>query len=434
MPVQKLTKRTVDSIPLQDRTVIYYDSELTGFCLKILSSGTKRWCVEYRAGAGGRGVGKTRKVLGSTNALTPDQARASAREILAAVALGQNPGKSRASARAMPTFEEFAERYLTEEATAKLKPRSVVNYRIYLRKHATPVIGKIKLDAVENSDVARMHRRIGKATPMTANRVVEFVGSVYRYAATCGLVKRGHNPAAHIEAYREKRRERFLNSEELARLGDAIREAETVGIPWQIDDQKPQSKHLPKKQQRTVIGPHAAAAVRLLILTGARLREILGLKWDYVDFERGLLLLPDSKTGRKAIVLNAPALAILSKLPRISSFVIAGDQPGRQRHDLKRPWELVSRHAGLDLVRLHDLRHTHASFGAGAGFGLPIIGKLLGHSQPSTTARYAHLDNDPLKRASEHIGNQISDAMGEQPQKLGKLEFVDTLKKRAQMQ
>jgi integrase len=412
MPVQKLTKRVVDGLKPKARRIIYYDSELTGFCLKVLPSGVKRWCVEYRPGARGRGVAKSRMVLGSTGALTPDQARAAARKALAAVALGEDPAASRTRAREMPRFREFAERYLAEEAVAKLKPRTVVNYRIYLRKHAAPRIGSMKLDAVTPSDIAKMHRHIGQTTPMTANRVVECIGSVYRYAATCGLVKRGHNPAGHTQAFREQRRERFLTSEELARLGDAIREAETAGTPWVVDEKKPTAKHIPKVRL-TNIGPHAAAALRLLILTGARLREILSLKWEYVDVERGLLLLPDSKTGRKTIVLNAPALAVLSQLPRNGLYVIMGDDPEKARHDLNRPWRLVSKRAGLEGVRIHDLRHTHASFGAGAGLGLPIIGKLLGHTQSSTTQRYAHLDVDPLRRASEHIASKIADAMGE---------------------
>ncbi|MGY3362421.1 integrase [Bradyrhizobium sp. GM0.4] len=150
-----------------------------------------------------------------------------------------------------------------------------------------------------------------------------------------------------------------------------------------------------------------------MILTGARLREILELKWEYVDLQRGLLLLPDSKTGQKAIILNAPAVAIFEKLPRVDGYVIASDIAGQPRHDLNKPWKLVSTRSGLAGVRIHDLRHTHASYGAGAGFGLPIIGKLLGHSQPATTARYAHLDNDPLRRASNEIAAQISRAMGD---------------------
>jgi integrase len=157
--------------------------------------------------------------------------------------------------------------------------------------------------------------------------------------------------------------------------------------------------------------------MRLLIFTGARLREILHLKWEQIDFERGLLLLPTSKTGKKTIVLNAPALAILTSLPRVGGYVIAGTSAGtkdeKPRSDLKKPWKAVSKRAGLDGVRIHDLRHTHASVGAGAGLGLPIIGKLLGHTQSATTQRYAHLDNDPLKKASEHIGSRLAAAMGE---------------------
>jgi len=160
-------------------------------------------------------------------------------------------------------------------------------------------------------------------------------------------------------------------------------------------------------------------------LTGARLREILGLRWEYVDLERGLFLLPDSKTGRKAIILNAPAVAILNDLPRFDIHVIASEIQGRPRHDLNKPWRLVTTRAELAGVRIHDLRHTHASYGVRAGFGLPIIGKLLGHSQPATTARYAHLDNDPLRRASNEIAAQISRAMGDHEVKPDRTEAIE---------
>jgi integrase len=195
-------------------------------------------------------------------------------------------------------------------------------------------------------------------------------------------------------------------------LGAAIREAETKGLPWDVDEATPGAKHLPKAKNRfTKIGPFAAAAVRLLLFTGCRLREILHLKWEQVDLERGLLFLADSKTGRKTVILNAPALAVLAGLDRLGSYVVPGDDPERSRADLKRPWEAVAKRAGLYGVRLHDLRHTYASFGAGGGLGLPIIGKLLGHTQASTTQRYAHLDADPLRRASEAIGGRIAAAL-----------------------
>jgi integrase len=192
----------------------------------------------------------------------------------------------------------------------------------------------------------------------------------------------------------------------LERLGSAIREAETKGIPWEVDERKPKAKHLPKATNRfTKISPFAAAAIRLLLFTGCRLREILHLKWGQVDLERGLLFLADSKTGRKTVILNAPALAVLSGLDRLGSYVVPGDDPEKPRADLKRPWEAVARRAGLEGVRLHDLRHTYASFGAGGGLG------LLGHTQASTTQRYAHLDADPLRRASEAIGGRIAAAL-----------------------
>ena len=409
-------KRSIDAIRPAGRASITYDAELKGFGVRIASSGYLSWFVEYRPGAGGRRVSKRRMVLGSRE-LTPEQARTAAKEVLANVALGIDPAASRQREREMSTFREFAQRYLSEEAALKLKPGTVKNYEICVRKHAEPTLGSTKLDAVSTADIARLHLRIGQKKPMTANRVVECISSIYRYAAICNLVPHGHNPTKGIRAFREQRRERFLSSAELAKLGEAIREGETDGIPYDVDEAKPTSKHAPKPEnRRTRTDQYAAAAVRLLLLTGARLREILNLKWDYVDLERGLLFLPDSKTGRKTIVLNAPAIEIIAGLPRMSCFVIAGEQQDKPRADLNRPWRAIVRRAGLQGLRIHDLRHTHASFGAGAGLGLPIIGKLLGHTQASTTQRYAHLDADPLRRASEQIASQIATAMGERKQ------------------
>ena len=271
----------------------------------------------------------------------------------------------------------------------------------------------MKINAVSSADVAKLHCKIGTTRPVTANRVVEAISSLYRYAATAGVVEKGFNPTAGISAFREVRREHFLTTDELQRLGATLREAETVGLPWDTDETKSTAKYLPQPEQRLVVfSPYVTAAIRLLLFSGCRLREILHLRWEWVDLERGLLLLPDSKTGRKTIVLNAPAMAVLADLLRINSYVIASGTLDKPRADLNRPWRAVVRRAGLDGVRIHDLRHTHASFGASAGLGLPIIGKLLGHAQPSTTARYAHLDADPLRRASNTIGSAIAIAMG----------------------
>lgn len=178
-----------------------------------------------------------------------------------------------------------------------------------------------------------------------------------------------------------------------------------------MDESKPTAKHAPKANRFTKVAPSAAAALRLLLFTGCRLREILHLRWEHVDIERGCLFLPDSKSGPKTVILNATALAVLNNLQRLGPYVVPGDDPEQPRHDLKRPWDAVTKRAGLSGVRLHDLRHTYASFGAGGGLGLPIIGRLLGHAQAATTARYAHLDSDPLRRASEAIAGRIAAAL-----------------------
>jgi integrase len=151
------------------------------------------------------------------------------------------------------------------------------------------------------------------------------------------------------------------------------------------------------------------------LFTGCRLREILQLKWAHVDFERGMLFLPDSKTGRKPVVLAAPAVAVLQELSRIGDYVIAGNDMKRPRHDLQRPWRAITARASLSGLRIHDLRHSFAATGAGSGFSLPIIGKLLGHRNLETTSRYAHLAASPLKVAADRIANDLAQAMGDMP-------------------
>ncbi|MGA9486052.1 MAG: site-specific integrase, partial [Methylocella sp.] len=161
------------------------------------------------------------------------------------------------------------------------------------------------------------------------------------------------------------------------------------------------------------LDPLAIAAIRLLILTGMRPREVLDLEWSHVDFERGALFLPDSKTGRKCVIIGGPALDVLAGLPRLTGcrFVIVGRSLDTPRADINRPWVAVRRCARLEGIRLYDLRHSFASIGAGASLGLPIVGKLLGHSQAATTQRYAHLDADPLRRAADTIATSIATTM-----------------------
>jgi integrase len=238
---------------------------------------------------------------------------------------------------------------------------------------------------------------------------------VWNWAARRDEVAFADNPAKAIERYPEQGRERYLTSAELERLGAALNEGETIGLPYAVDESRANAKHAPKPdKRRTKLDPFAAAAIRLLILTGARLREILDARWENVDLERGVIFLADSKTGRKPIYLSAAAQTVLASLPRVNGnpHIIAGEREGAPRADLKKPWAAVTKAAGLDGLRIHDLRHSFASIGAGASLGLPIIGKLLGHTQAATTHRYAHLDADPMRRAAETIGATIAAAMG----------------------
>ena len=409
---RQITKRLVDALKPKATEYFVWDGALAGFGVRVQPSGVMSYVVKYRAGSG-RSAPTRRLTLRRVGTLTPDEARILARRMLGSVAHGEDPAAQRAAEKRASTLAEVGEAFLTEHVEAKRSASSAASYRDLLERLAYPDLGKRKAEKITSAEIQRLHGKHAQ-TPYQANRLLRVLSSLYSFAAKIHAVPVGYNPCRGIERFPEEGRERFLSTQELAAIGEAIREAETVGLPYEVDEEGPKAKHAPKEaSRRTVIGPHAAAALRLLIFTGARLREILHLKWEEVDFERGLLVLPKSKTGKKTIVLNAPALAVLNGLPKVGSYVIAGAADDRPRADLKKPWRAVSKRAGLKGVRIHDLRHTHASVGAGAGLGLPIIGKLLGHTQSATTQRYAHLDNDPLRKASEQIGGRLASAMGE---------------------
>lgn len=383
---------------------------MTGFGVRVRRTGTKSYVVVYRAGSG-RGAPVRRFTVAAVGKITPERARARAKAILGAVGHGHDPAKEKTAERGTPSVAELADRFMADHVRPKRKAGTAEFYRDILERLVKPALGTTMSDKLTRFQVNRLHSSLVH-TPFQANRVLAVVGSMYAFGGRAGIVPDGTNPARGIDKFKESRRERFLTGEELERLGRAIREAETTGIPWALDESKPRAKHLPKAKRSIQIAPSAAAALRFLLFTGCRLRESLRLRWEHVDIERGCLFLPDSKSGRKTVILNAPALAVLSGLERVSRYVVPGDDPEQPRHDLKRPWYAVTKRAGLTGVRLHDLRHTYASFfGAGDGLGLPIIGRLLGHAQVTTTARYAHLDNDPLRRASEAIAGRIAAAL-----------------------
>ncbi len=413
MPRGRISKRSVDALicpPGLDRELLW-DESLAGFGVAAFPSGKKVYVAQYRQN------GRSRRAnIGAHGRLTPDQARSEAKKLLASVETGADPIQARREARAVRTFVEVAEDFMCQHVAAKRKSRTEASYREVLEKHVYPAVKSRRIVDVGRPDMVALHNSM-KATPSVANRALAIVSSIWNWAARCDEVAAASNPCLGIERYPENARERFLTTDELARLGSALTEGETIGLTYKIDETNPKAKHAPKSDKRRVkLDPFAAGAMRLLILTGARLREILDARWEYVDIERGVIFLADSKTGKKPIYLSAAAQAVLASLPRIDGnpYIIAGAKEGAPRADLKKPWAAVQKAAGLEGLRLHDLRHSFASFGAGASLGLPIIGKLLGHSQAATTQRYAHLDADPMRRAVNTIGATISAAMDRQ--------------------
>ena len=407
----KLTKRTVDAAAPGALRYIVWDAELKGFALRVAPSGTKTYILRYRPRGLGAAAPKRFIVIGRHGPLTPDEARARARSLLGKVAAGGDPAKEQVRQAEGITVARLVDLFIAEHVEAKRKAATARGYSAILRAHLVPRFGKRAAEAITSGEIAQLHHSL-RERPFQANRLLAIVGSMYGFAAKRGLVARGTNPILGLERFRERSRERYLTTEELRRLGETLRLGETAGLPWKDDDEKPASKHLPSAaSRRTLLSKEVVLAFRLLLFTGARLREILHLEWHHVDMERGLLLLPDSKTGRKTIVLSALATALLRSAGRTSRYVVPGALPDTPRADLKKPWLAIQRHAGLEGVRLHDLRHTFASIGAGASLGLPLVGKLLGHTQPATTARYAHLDADPLRRATDLIGAQLAAAL-----------------------
>jgi integrase len=390
-----------------------HDDKVRGLSLRVFASGQKTWALRYRpkGGAARRRIG-----LGNYPTIGLAKARDRAECLRGDISGGADPQRERQVQRDALTVAELTDRYMAERVRPKKKARTVELYAHYFANKLGAKLKAKKAYDVTVADIDRLHRRLGEQHQVTANRVVVALSGVYAFAIRQGLVPDDFkNPCRSVEKFREQGRERYLLGDELARLGEALRNAEKEGLRWP-ENWGGNSKHGYKPENRkTQFTPHVAAAFRLLLFTGCRLREILHLRWSEVDLERGLLLLSDSKTGRKTVVLNAPALEVLIRLPRLGDFVILGDHPRKPRADLKRSWELLQQHACIPDVRIHDLRHTHASIGAGAGLGLPIIGKLLGHKHHETTQRYAHLDADPLRRASNRIGSEIAVALGEMP-------------------
>ncbi len=372
----KLTKRIVDSLKPNGSDTVYWDGELTGFGVRVRKSGRKNYVVQTRV------AGKLRWfTIGPHGPLTPDDARAKALEVLAQTKQGVNPRGTTAKPDANPVMSDLCERFLAEYAPVHCKPRTCADYRRAVTVFIDPALGAIRISEVTRQDVAEFHQRM-RRTPTQANRTLAALSKMFSLAEAWGWRSDGSNPCRHVKRYKECRRERFLSPEETDRLGAVLREAEGEM-------------------------PSAVAAFRLLLLTGCRLSEIQKLRWEHVKAD--CIELPDSKTGGRAVPLGPEAQAVLAALRRDNGnpWVIAGRLPGSHLTDLQRPWRRIRKRAGLEDVRIHDLRHSFASRALALGESLTMIGKLLGHTQAQTTARYAHLARDSMQSAAARITESI---------------------------
>jgi integrase len=383
----KLTKRFVESLePDSLKDYVLWDTELTEFAIRVWPSGRKVYFVRYRTKEGI----KRYKTLGQHGKITAEQARTKALQYFSRVQQGDDPAAEEVTLRRAPTMAELADRYMREHSLVKKKPGSIRPDEYNLHCHVLPALGSKKVVAVTRADIASLHHAM-RATPGAANRVLSLLSKMFTLAEQWGLRPEGSNPVRHIQRYRERRFDRFLSAEELARLGEVLAEAE----------------------RRQMEYASVIAAIRLLIFTGARLSEILELRWQQVDFDHTCLRLPDSKSGAKLIYLSPPALEVLYGIERHESnpYVIVGREPCSHLVNLRKPWSRLRARAGLSDVRIHDLRHSFASVGAALGLSLPIIGKMLGHNHAATTQRYAHLGADPIKDAVDKIGVTIAVAL-----------------------
>jgi integrase len=422
----RLTKRTVEAIAHGDSDIFVWDEDLPGFGVKVTTKGRRIYLLQYRYR---RRV--YRYTIGRHEVdINAHKARNEAVRLRGLVASGKNPAVERVQDRAAPTIAEFAERYMQEHAIPHKKPSSVATDRRNLDNHLIPLIGRLLMVDVEPADVARLirdiaagktardqktkkkrGRRIVEGGNGVANRVLALLSKMLTLAEVWGLRPRGSNPCRYTAKFKEHKVERFLSNEELGRLGAALAIADRNAFPKRI-----RLKESTNCSSALSEHPSAIAAVRLLLFTGCRVSEILSLKWSQVDLERRLILLPDSKTGAKAVYLSNAAIGVIKGLTPVKGnpYFLPGYRPGKPFLSIRRPWKRICAAAGLRNLRLHDLRHSFASIGASGGLSLPMIGALLGHAQPATTARYAHLAASPIQEAADLVGERLSAALTRQ--------------------
>lgn len=398
MPKRSSIRLTKSQVDAAEPGGWLWDAGVTGFGLRVTKAGSRSFIIRYRNPGGDQKYA----VIGKYPTLTVEQARAEAQVRLAEVARGEDPTAKRKALREAPTLTDLADEYLGTYATSRsLKPKTIRDARGVLRI-ALAAFGGKKVVEITTADVRKVHGEARKiAGVYQANKLVAVLSKMFSLAAEVGW-RSGDNPCRGVRKFPEDQRWRNLSEIEVARLLDACDEYEN---------------------------PNAANAVRLLLFTGARLQEVLKAEWWQFDLERGLWEKPSAHTKQQRqhrLELEGPALDLLRQMrqqdplgrflfPGEPLVTASGEVLARARADLKRPWRWLVNEAALENVQLHDLRRTTASFMLSGGASLPTVGKALGHTQASTTARYAHLSQDVQREALRGAGERMAALRGAHP-------------------
>ena len=378
--MSKLTKRSVEALCTEVKDYLVWDRDLRGFGVRVYPSGKKTYLVQYRVGR------RTRRItIGQHGALTADEARNQAKRLLGDVARGADPSTEKQTLRRAPTIAGLCDRFLQEYVAEHCKPTTARAYATLIRNHIRPKLGLMSVGEVVRKDVIALHYGM-RETPYQANRAIAMLSKMFNVAEDWGLRAEGSNPVRRIKKNREVEKKRYLTDEEQLRLGQALQAALADGT-------------------ETI---HVVSAFLALLLTGCRRGEIQTLKWEYIHYTH--LDLPDSKTGRRRIPLPREAYDILTALPRYDGnpYVIAGLNGESHVTDLERPWRRIRERAGLNDVRIHDLRHTYASVAMKNGIDPFTLKEIMGHRNLQTTLRYAHLADDAVQRAAGSVAARLA--------------------------
>lgn len=381
----KLTKTMVAEAQGQAKRYRLNDSLVPGLTLLVMPSGAKTYYLRHRTMDGQQRELK----LGTPVELTPDDARRLAREALAQVRDGKDPTSERRLLRAAPSLEDLAARYMERHGKRK---RSGHNDEILWRRHLLPKLGRVKVARLTRDQVRQFHQ--DHPRPVTANRALEVLSKAMALAEEWGWRPAGTNPCTGIKANAENQRRRYLDQQELQRLRDALASWEAASseqeLRWRF-----------------------AQLVRLLLLTGARLREIMEARWAWVHWDRQVIEVPadKGKTGASTIRLSERAMEVLQRLRDAQgpggTWVIEGSTRGAPLVGYRRMWLALLADAQLTDLKVHDLRHTFASYTLSGGQSLGVVGQLLGHRSTQTTTRYAHLIDDAAQRAVAQLSNAV---------------------------